>query len=259
MPTSTTQHPERDHNLINDARARLRSHQLYQAIRTPAALRIFAEHHVVCVLDFMSLLKSLQRELTCVGVPWTPSADPESARLIQSIVLDEETDVRKDGRVLSHFAWYLEAMEEIGADVGPVRGLVDALASGRPLREAVQTSALPSAARAFGESTAAFLERPLHVRAAVFFHGREEVIPEMFLPLVEWLEHEGLRCALLREYLIRHVEIDRGEHGPLGRRLLARLYRDDRSRAEAEETALDSLAARERLWDAIARAVGAQR
>ena len=96
------------------------------------------------------------------------------------------------------------------------------------------------------------------MRAAVFFHGREEVIPEMFLPLVERLEHEGLRCALLRGYLVRHVEIDRGEHGPLGKRLLTRLYRDDRSRAEAEEAALESLAARERLWDAIAQAVGVQ-
>ena len=74
----------------------------------------------------MSLLKSLQRELTCVSVPWTPSVDPESARLILSIVLDEEADVRADGRIQSHFAWYLEAMDEIGADTAPARDLVEA-------------------------------------------------------------------------------------------------------------------------------------
>lgn len=106
------------------ARTRLQDHRLYGAIRSPESLRIFAEHHVVCVLDFMALLKSLQRELTCVSVPWAPTADPASARLIQSIVLDEETDVRADGRVTSHFAWYLEAMDEVGADTAPIRAVV---------------------------------------------------------------------------------------------------------------------------------------
>ena len=56
-----------------EARLKLRSHRIYDLIRTPSALRTFTEHHVVCVLDFMSLLKSLQRELTCVDVPWTPT------------------------------------------------------------------------------------------------------------------------------------------------------------------------------------------
>ncbi len=237
------------------ARARLRGHRLYRAICTPEALRIFAEHHVVCVLDFMSLLKSLQRELTCVGVPWTPTSDPESARLIQQIVLDEETDVRADGRFQSHFAWYLEAMEEIGANTRPVRELVGALAAGATLQQALRSSALPPAAQTFGEITAALLARPLHVRAAVFFHGREEVIPDMFLAIVERLEHGGLRCPSLRAYLERHVDVDRGEHGPLAEQMLVRLYAGDEARrAEAEESALASLDARERLWDAIADA-----
>jgi len=203
----------------------------------------------------MSLLKSLQRELTCVEVPWTPTEDPESARLIQSIVLDEETDVRADGRVQSHFAWYVEAMEEVGANVRPVRALVSELGRGCPFSEALRSSGLPLASRAFGQSTAEFLARPLHVRAAVFFHGREEIIPGMFLPIVDSLEQGGLACDALRAYLVRHVEIDGGNHGPLAERMLTRLYRDDEAlRREAEVAALESLAARERLWDAIADA-----
>ena len=203
----------------------------------------------------MSLLKSLQRELTCVVVPWTPTADPGAARLIQSIVLDEETDVRADGRVQSHFAWYVEAMEEVGSDVGPVRALVAELGRGRPLSEALRSSALPVASRAFGQSTAGFLSRAIHVRAAVFFHGREETISEMSLPIVEELGKQGLACEALRAYLMRHVEVDGGQHAMLAENLLRRLYRDDKAlRDEAELAALESLGARERLWDAIADA-----
>ena len=259
MPTPTIKHPERGRTAgadrIAQARCRLRSHRLYEAIRTPEALRIFTEHHVVCALDFMSLLKSLQRELTCVAVPWTPSVDPESARLILSIVLDEETDVRADGRVQSHFAWYLEAMDELGADTAPARDLVQALVDGARLQDALRVSRVPTAAQVFGDATTAFLERPVHVRAAVFFHGREEVIPEIFLPIVERLDREGLPCASLREYLLRHVEVDGSSHGPLAEGMLARLYQGDAAlRVEAEEAALESLTARERLWDAIADA-----
>lgn len=243
---------------IARVRSRLRAHRLYEGIRTPAALRLFVEHHVVCVLDFMSLLKSLQRELTCVAVPWAPTADPEAARLIQAIVLDEETDRLPDGRISSHFAWYLEAMDEVGADSRPARALAGALATGTSLAAALRASALPPAARAFGASTASFLERPLHARAAAFFHGREEILPGLFLALLERLEAQGLPCTILRAYLQRHIELDGGDHGPQAERLLERLFAGDAvRRAEAEATALESLDARERLWDAIARGVAA--
>ena len=234
-------------------RTSLRGHRLYGSLRNKAHLRTFMEHHVVCVLDFMSLLKSLQRDLTCAEVPWVPTPDPDSARLIQQIVVDEESDVRADGRVQSHFVWYLEAMREVGADSRPIETLVEDLRRGRSLAEALDVSTLPGPAREFGRVTASFLSRPTHVRAAVFFHGREEIIPEMFLPIVDGLAEQGDPCDGLREYLTRHIEVDGGDHGPLAERMLVRLYGGDRAlRAEAESAALESLAARERLWDAIA-------
>ena len=45
----------------------LSEHSIYRSVRTAEQLRSFMEHHVVCVLDFMSIVKSLQRDLTCMG------------------------------------------------------------------------------------------------------------------------------------------------------------------------------------------------
>ena len=49
------------------------------------------ESHVFAVWDFMSLLKSLQALLTCTK--WKPNMDSKSARLINQIIVDEESDL----------------------------------------------------------------------------------------------------------------------------------------------------------------------
>ena len=75
---------------------RLISHSLYAELRDEESLRIFMRSHVFCVWDFQSLLKALQRLVTCVEVPWLPTADPEARRLVNEIVLDEESDEGQD-------------------------------------------------------------------------------------------------------------------------------------------------------------------
>ncbi|MFM2117701.1 MAG: hypothetical protein RL316_891, partial [Bacteroidota bacterium] len=57
---------------IEPLRQQIVQHELYTRINTIEAIRVFMQHHVVAVWDFMSLLKSLQRELTCVSNPWLP-------------------------------------------------------------------------------------------------------------------------------------------------------------------------------------------
>ena len=100
---------------------RLISHPLYDELRDEESLRIFMRSHVFCVWDFQCLLKALQRKVTCVDVPWLPTADPEARRMVNEIVLDEESDEAPGGGHLSHFELYLQAMEDCGADAD-IRG-----------------------------------------------------------------------------------------------------------------------------------------
>jgi len=237
-----------------DAQKRaLAAHPLYATIDSLPRLRSFVEHHVACVWDFMSLLKSLQRDLAGASVPWQPPADPEAARLINEIVLDEESDVLpyRQGHA-SHFVWYTEAMDELGAQVGPVRAFLAQMASGQPPLTAMRAAGMPEAAREFVATTLSFLDAPLPVRAAVFLHGREEVIPRMFLPLVHTLRSQGLPCTRFLAYLERHIEVDGGAHGDHAAALLDRLCRSAPDlRHRCESAARAALKARLRLWDAI--------
>jgi hypothetical protein len=214
------------------------------------------EHHVVCVWDFMCLLKSLQSGLTNTDWPWTPPERQDAARLVNEIVLGEESDEIAPGVFRSHFEWYLEAMDEVGADRGPIDRLIRGLRRGTPWQKVLDESGLPLAARGFVETTLRFAAGPLHVRAAAFFHGREALIPMMFVTLVQRLRGDGQPCETLNAYLERHVEVDGGEHGPMAERLLESLVAGDRGlAAEAEQAALTSLRARYRLWSAVQRQI----
>ena len=86
---------------VEPARQRVISHPLYGRLNGLDPVLTFMEHHAFAVWDFMSLLKSLQAELAPAAPPWRPR-DAAAARLINEIVLGEESDVAPDGPA-SHF------------------------------------------------------------------------------------------------------------------------------------------------------------
>lgn len=234
-------------------RARLLTHPLYDRLGTLAALRVFLEHHVFAVWDFMSLLKALQRRLTSVEVPWLPAGDPAVRAMINEIVAGEESDPVAGGR--SHFEWYLDAMREAGADTGPIERFVSSLRQGASLEKALDHA--PAGARPFVQRTLAIaLRAPDAVVAAEFTAGREKLVPEMFPALVRTLsaEHPGHLMTLLA-YLERHIEVDGGSHGPLAERMVASLIRDDAERARCARGGEEALLARIGLWDAVLEAL----
>jgi len=113
-----------DEHALAKEKGLLVAHPLYAALRTVEDLRIFMANHVFAVWDFMSLLKELQRRLTCVVVPWSPAPNPAAVRMINAIVLAEESDEVAPGRYIDHFSLYVLAMEgvRLGCSRGRVRG-----------------------------------------------------------------------------------------------------------------------------------------
>ena len=234
------------------ARDALLHHPMYPALSSLHRLRIFMANHVFAVWDFMTLLKALQRRLTCITTPWLPYPDPSVVRTINEIVLCEESDEISPGEYLDHFRLYLTAMREIAADTRPAERFVEALHDGCDLEAALDSISIAPATRRFVSSTLEVVQRPTHELAAVFLFGRENLIPAMFTKILEMLDVSGLHAIALRTYLHRHVTIDGEQHGPRAQDLLARICGDDPTRwREATQAAQAALEARRALWDGI--------
>jgi hypothetical protein len=241
---------------IGDKRRAVIEHPMYAALDNTAAIRTFQEHHVFAVWDFMSLLKSLQRNLTCVELPWVPTGPTGSRRLINDIVLVEESDERGDG-FISHFELYLDGMTQSGADRSVIDAFIDLLRAKRPVLQAIEEVKVPGPSADFMRLTWGFIENaPVHAQAAAFAFGREDLIPDMFGQVVGVNDSVGGLDTFV-DYLARHIQVDSEEHTPMAMQMLADLCGDDDAKwAECAETVNLALAARARLWDGILAAIG---
>jgi Protein of unknown function (DUF3050) len=233
------------------ARQKVVGHPLYHQLNTVGAVVTFMEHHVFAVWDFMSLLKTLQRRLTCVEVPWVPSGSTASRRLINDIVLVEESDELGSG-FTSHFELYLDGMRETGADTSRIDAFIDLLRAGRPVLPSLREAGAPEPSEQFIATTWEFISgAPVHCQAAAFAFGREDLIPDIF-PQVAALDAGFGNLSAFVDYLRRHIQVDSEEHTPMAMQMLADLCGEDEARwAECERTVNVALAARMRLWDGI--------
>ena len=239
---------------IAPLRQQLFQHPLYAAIKSRSDVCIFMEHHVYAVWDFMSLLKSLQRNLTCVSIPWVPVSNAATRYLINEIVLGEECDIDLQGKRISHFELYLEAMATCGANTNLISQLTESIAAQTPLEHALSSLAIPKAALDFMRFTFDIIHNhPIHVQAAVFTFGREDLIPGMFISMInDMYLSEPERLATLKYYLERHIEVDGEQHSHLALDMTCALCGDDMEIwLAAEKAVCHALEARRKLWDAI--------
>ena len=247
---------------IAPARGRLLAHPLYARMASLDDVRVFLGSHVFAVWDFMSLLKRLQQDLTCVAVPWVPVGTAEVRYLINEVVCGEESDVDPRGGRIAHFDLYLRAMDEAGADQRPIQAALAAVRSGGTTEAALREAGVPQGAAAFSGATFALAGGgPTHAVAAAFTFGREELIPDLFAELVAKLgrEHPGT-LDTFRYYLERHIEIDGGHHQGIALRMVELLCGDDdRKWSEAGDAAVAALEARIALWDSILAQLGPAR
>ena len=64
---------------LEEERQSLLNHPLYEQLIDVDSLRIFMEHHVWAVYDFMCMAKRLQSAFTTTSFPWKPPKVPELA------------------------------------------------------------------------------------------------------------------------------------------------------------------------------------
>jgi hypothetical protein len=244
--------------LLQLKKAELSAHPIFSEINSLPILQRFMETHVFAVWDFMSLTKRLQQELTCVQLPWLPPQDPQAARLINEIVLGEESDDRVDHGHYSHFELYLDAMREVGASTAAVERFVALQREGVSYDTALQSVEVDPAAANFVRHTLhTALHAPGHSVAAAFLHGRESVIPQMFQRILDDWGIGIAQAPTFRYYLERHIEVDSEDHGPAAEKLLARLVDGDPQREEdVYAAAIAAVQSRIALWDGLRLSMG---
>jgi len=237
------------------------NHKLYTSIKNIDDTKIFMESHSFAVWDFMSLLKSLQRSLTCVTVPWVPRNSAKSANFINHIVVGEECDdlgTHNPENAISHFELYINSMKELGCDTKPILHFVKEVMNGKQWREALENTQelfaeIPESTFDFVTHTLEICEKSkVHEVASSFLFGREDPIPAMFRNITKNFDEKQIVAPSLRTYLERHIEVDSGEHGILAEGLINELCGNDKQKwREVEKVAISSINERIKLWDGV--------
>ncbi|MBH89933.1 MAG: heme oxygenase [Magnetovibrio sp.] len=257
---------------INALQFKLNNHKLISGdlIDNIYDLQIFMEHHVFAVWDFMSLIKFLQNHFCPTTDCWVPlnrsKKENRCARLVNEIILAEETDYDLNGKdIVSHFELYLDAMEEIGADVKQINNWISRLSQGSISAASYsnfymtkssfsKSGIMPEASANFVKSTFNHIKtgKP-NIIAAVFAFGRERAIPDMFKGLISQLDISEIDCPKFHYYLSRHIEIDADEHGPASLELVEYACNQQSELIiEAENAAISAIVSRLKFWDALA-------
>tara|TARA_R110002012_G_scaffold321969_1_gene552886 strand:- start:21599 stop:22423 length:825 start_codon:yes stop_codon:yes gene_type:complete len=234
-------------------RSELNNHKLYKTLATVTDIKIFMEQHVFAVWDFMSLLKALQNHLTTTTVPWTPVANPATARFINEIVLGEESDINEFGEPKSHYEMYLDAMHQVQASTKQVEDFLTLLNAEKSIENAAKKVQLNAETLKFINYTFHIIATNApHKIAAAFTFGREDVIPDMFFQIINQSKTESDSYSKLTYYLNRHIELDGDEHGPLSLKMVEELCGNDQQKwDDVLEVSKQSLQHRIALWDGI--------
>ena len=254
---SNIEHIEKE---LAGLRNELKNHSLYKKLHTIEDVHTFMSLHVFAVWDFMSLLKAIKMNLTCVSIPWIPAKNAELARFINEIVVAEESDYDAHGVIKSHFEMYLTAMNEVNADTSKMNEFMKMIQSNNTVAEALENLSVPKEVKEFLNFTFDTIKtNKTHLIASSFTFGREDVIPDMFIGIIDKATLENNKSYdSFNYYLKRHIELDGDEHGPLSLRMIEELCGNDAQKwQEVLETGKRALELRINLWSAIEQELNA--
>lgn len=250
---------------------RITHHPLPHTMTNYKALQMFLHHHVFAVWDFFCLLKALYRELACTDILWQPPLEPYGAHLLHGILGEEEGDTDLTGTPLSHFEWYLHAMNACGANTATINNFIKRL-NITPLTTtttpdmayqrvcaALDHPSVPKGAQAFVTQTFKSITQPLPALAGAFVFGREGITADLFAPIISRIQtfpQKTYNPEVLIRYFQRHVNLDTQNHFPKAFEMLNRFCQNDSSQWQcAQEGAEQALQARLRFLDAIEQSI----
>jgi hypothetical protein len=235
---------------------KLETHPIFDRINSIEELKIFMEHHVFAVWDFMSLLKKLQLDLVPSGSPWIPNPNGNLVRFINEIVMEEESDQafgsENDITYTSHYQIYLDAMSEVGASTNAITDFVMDVA-GKGIHTAFESNKIPKPSLEFMKHTFDLIERgKSHEIAASFAIGRESIVPLMFQRILDQSKLGTDEVPVFRYYLQRHAELDGDHHGPMALKLLKNMSAGSSEKEiEIVKQAEKSIEQRISFWDGV--------
>ena len=228
------------------------NHKVYSVINDVNDLKILMQYHIYAVWDFMSLLKTLQNNLTCTSVPWYPKGNANTRYLINEIVVGEESDVDSFGVRKSHFELYIEAMDQCGADSTQFNKFLSVLKNSGNFNEAYVSAETPIEASDFVDYTFKVINSNKdYLQAAIFTFGREDLIPGMFISIVNDI-HKNFpdSISIFKYYLERHIEVDGDHHSNLALQMTDNLCGTNQQFwKECEQVTIEALQKRINLWD----------
>jgi hypothetical protein len=235
---------------------KLETHPIFDRINSIEELKIFMEHHVFAVWDFMSLLKKLQLDLVPSGSPWIPNPNGNLVRFINEIVMEEESDQAfgsgNEITYTSHYQIYLDAMSEVGASTNAITDFVEEVA-GKGIHTAFESNKIPKPSLEFMKHTFDLIERgKSHEIAASFAIGRESIVPLMFQRILDQSKLGTDEVPVFRYYLQRHAELDGDHHGPMALKLLKNMSAGSSEKEnEIVKQAEKSIEQRISFWDGV--------
>lgn len=238
---------------INAKKAELENHPILvtNTIQDLDDLRVFMSTHAYAVWDFMSLLKTVQHNIAPSTNLWLPNRGNRSelARMINEIVLCEESDVVPGGGHMSHFDMYLLAMKEVGVDTKVLELFIEYMSRGDTKPYNICSDKI---AAEFMRTTFDLIDRGPHCAAAAFAFGRETVLPDIFQSLLGQLDLNEVEAPRFHYYLQRHIEVDGDDHGPMSLELVDFFINGDPTKLiEAETAAIDAINARIKMFDSL--------
>ena len=235
-------------------REKLATHPLYSKLKSPTDIFVFMSLHIYSVWDFMNLLKTLQRHFTCISIPWVPPKNPKLSRLINEIVLEEESDLI-DGQHTSHFMYYFKAIQSLNINAPHLNSFYTDLSCNVSYSTLISRPYIPTSAQTFMSSTFRFIETSTLAATSAFTFGRETLVPTLFEPIKSLHTHSSPELSQFIAYIERHIELDGESHSKLSLELVSELIQSEQDYQLVLNHAKKALESRIVFWDGIANSI----